>query len=58
MRVDEEIKDWSILAIRAKAHAVVGRGEKSLCLVAPNLSDDQGGRRKTKCAKIVYKDVG
>ena len=40
MRVDEEIKDWSILAIRAKAHAVVGRGEKSLCLVAPNLSDD------------------
>ena len=30
MRVDEGRNSWSLLAIKTKARAVVGRGEKSL----------------------------
>ena len=48
MRVDEGRNCWSHLAIRMKAHAVVGRGETSL-LSGPGFELRlQGGREKEK----------
>ena len=48
MRVDKGRTGGSLLAIKTKAHTVVGRGEEGLLKRSPDLSCDKGGTGRKK----------